>query len=415
VGGLTNRRRAGLIPRVTHPERSTLRRLVAPITPETFLAEYYERRPLLVQRKDPSYFDELLTWDEIDRVLTTLHLSHPQINIVDAKRQVRAEDYVYPSGLIDVARLYQCFADGSTIVLSNLEGQVQQMADLCRSMEQEMCSRFQANIYVTPHQVTTGDAAQGLRTHYDSHDVFVLQVEGVKHWILYDTPIELPFRTQEFNPQKIQPGDKTMEFDLEPGDTLYLPRGVMHDASTGHGDSLHITVGVLHTSWTELMLEAIAKVSLNDPELRRSLPAGFALPDFDRTEARRTFRRHLEKILAAADFDAALDHFADDLVSTRHSLLRGQLDQVRRLADIGLDTLVGVRPNLLYRLRRTDEHVFVSCYGGHTRFPAHTADALVHALTHDEYRVRDLPGDLDDPGKVVLISRLVREGLVQIL
>jgi hypothetical protein len=47
--------------------------------------------------------------------------------------------------------------------------------------------------------------------------------------------------------------------------------------------------------------------------------------------------------------------------------------------------------------------------------PIHAAETLEHALTHDEYRIADLPGDLDDPGKLVLIRKLVREGLVEIL
>ena len=39
--------------------------------------------------------------------------------------------------------------------------------------------------------------------------------------------------------------------------------------------------------------------------------------------------------------------------------------------------------------------------------------AVRPALTTEQFRVRDLPGDLDDAGKLVLVRRLIREGLLQ--
>src|SRR5690606_8872548 len=106
--------------------------------------------------------------------------------------------------------------------------------------------------------------------------------------------------------------------------------------------------------------------------------------------------------------------FADDLVSTRHSLLEGQLEQVTRLSELSIDSSCSPRPALLYRTRKDDEHVTVSCYGGNLTLPIYAAEPLEYALETSRYTVGDLPGDLDDEGKVVLIRRLVREGLVRV-
>jgi len=389
-------------------ETFELSQLLAPITKSTFLAEYWERRPLLVQRESSDFFAGLLTSAQLDSVITSMHLSHPDIVIVNAENPVSSKEYTYPSGMIDVGRLYEQYADGGSISLSNLEGYLPVMANLCRSLEREMSSRFQANIYLTPHN------AQGLRSHYDNHDVFVLQVEGSKSWTLYDTRVELPYRGEEFNPVTTgPPGEVSMQFELHSGDMLYLPRGIMHDASATGEDSLHITVGVIFTSWMELILEAVAKVGLNHPEFRRTLPPGFAVPEFDRADARAAFERMMGWVKEEADFDAALDHFSDDLISTRHSLLHGQLFQVRRLGELTLDSQVGARPNLMYQLRETDEHVYVACYGGNTRFPRHVQEPLVYALENERFAIGDLSGDLDDAGKIVLIEKLIREGLVR--
>ena len=59
--------------------------------------------------------------------------------------------------------------------------------------------------------------------------------------------------------------------------------------------------------------------------------------------------------------------------------------------------------------------MIVSSYAGEIRFPSHVTDTLQYALSHGDFVVRDLPGDLDDEGKLVLVKRLVREGLLSLL
>jgi hypothetical protein len=44
--------------------------------------------------------------------------------------------------------------------------------------------------------------------------------------------------------------------------------------------------------------------------------------------------------------------------------------------------------------------------------PVHAADALAFALENERFAIGDLPGDLDDEGKLVLVERLIRDGLV---
>lgn len=395
---------------MTREQRWDLARLIRPFSPGDFFASHFESKLLQVARQERSFYDSLLSMEDIDRVLTTLHLQHPSVIMVNAaKPELKSSDYTYPSGLIDAARLYQEYEQGGTIVLNQLEGSLPRLMSLCRSMEAEFSSRFQCNIYVTPPN------AQGLKSHYDSHCVFVLQISGSKRWVTYDMPVERPFRGQEFTPDRYKAGEKSSEFTLYPGDMVYVPRGLMHDAASTDEPSCHITLGVLPNSWTDLMLEAVARLGLDDAEFRRSLPVGFASQGYDRTKARAFFQELLQRIVAKADFDAALDHFAEDLVSTRHALVYGQMKQVERLASLTVDDRAAPRPSLLFHLIKDEERVKVMAYGGQISLPIHAAESLEHALNADEYRIGDLPGDLDDAGKLVLIKKLVREGLVEVL
>ena len=386
-----------------------LGRMVGPTPAATFFDQYWERDALVVHRDDPHYFDSLLTMDEVDRVITTYQLSHPDISLANANRQVRVQDYTYPSGVIDVARLYQQFATGGSVVMNQLQRFIPALATLCRTVERDVGCPIQTNIYLTPRE------SQGLRVHYDSHDVFVLQVHGTKRWALYDTAVVLPLRGQSFSDYPAEPGAVTKEFELKPGDSLYLPRGLMHHAQTTSGESLHITVGVLHTSWAEAIIESVARLALKDAAFRKGLPVDHAREGFDRTAAEATFRDLLKRLHDHADFAGTMDYYADDMRTNRPALLRGQLQQVCRLASLTVDDRVGVRPVQVFRMTESDEGLTVSFAGRELTVPPHASDATRHILTHEATAIRDLPGPLDDDGRLVLVRRLVREGVARAL
>jgi hypothetical protein len=160
----------------------------------------------------------------------------------------------------------------------------------------------------------------------------------------------------------------------------------------------------------------VAGAALNDPAFRKALPPGFARPGFDRTQARETLRGLLHKVSARTDFDAALDtsldYFVDRLMSVSPPVLRGQTAQLAALDGLTVDTVVGARPGVIARLQRNGESATVECYGRRINFPSHAHNAVQFALNHTKFTARDLPDDLDEAGKLALVRRLIREGLI---
>ncbi len=139
------------------------------------------------------------------------------------------------------------------------------LARFCRALEAELGHPAQANSYYTPRR------SQGFAVHHDTHDVFVLQVAGEKHWRVYDPLWELPLKQQRWSSAMGEPGPAVLELTLRAGDTLYLPRGWLHDALTSETDSLHVTIGVnLHT-WVDAVRAALDECE-EDVEFRRSVP-----------------------------------------------------------------------------------------------------------------------------------------------
>lgn len=383
--------------------------LISPVEKKRFFQDYWEQQPLVVNRNQPHYFRSLLSLEDVDHAVTTLDRRYPNTILKNATREIHSDEYTVDGETLDVARIYQLFAEGSTISLAFLDTVVPSVTLFCRALESEFSFPFQANIYLTP------PGAQGAKPHYDTHDVFVLQAAGSKKWTIYGTPYELPLSSQDFDPDVHATGAATLEFELHAGDMAYVPRGAVHEARSTDTVSLHVTAGILRYTWADLLLEFVAGACLNDPAFRRSLPPGFARPDFDREEAKQTLRDLLQRVWATSDFDTALRCFIDEFVSSCPPVLEGQMAQMARLDGLTLEGRVGARPGVVYYQQVSSDFVTLQCCGRRITFPSYVSEAVRFALDHSEFAVRDLPGNLDDSGKMTLVRRLIREGLVMAL
>lgn len=384
--------------------------LIDPIEPTTFFADFYERKPLLIERQQPSKFEALLSIAAIDHYLSTTSPCRPDVFLVDAAQELKPEDYSFPNseppGRIDLPRAYELFGAGATISLSQMHERLPSLADLCRAVERTFSSHFQTNIYLSPPH------AQGFKTHFDSHDVFVLQVSGSKLWTLYDTGIVLPLRGQAFDPDKHTPGPPTREFKLHAGDLLYCPRGIYHSARSTDEASLHITLGLIGKTWADVMVEAVSSACLASAAFRANIPVGFANEGFDKSQAAVTFRDLVDTFARDAQLTPILERLAEDFVTSRRPALYGCLQEFEGPPKLSIESTVGLRPDLVFLVREVHERLVVLFGSTEISLPLFARDAVMFALAGAPFVVRDLPGQLDDAGKVVLVRRLLREGLL---
>jgi Cupin superfamily protein len=382
--------------------------LIDPIAPATFLNDYFERKPLLIPGRDSDKFKSLLSVEAIDRYLAGTQPSYPDVFLVDAARELKAEDYSFPEagGRLDLPRAYQLFDSGATISLGQLHERIPELASLCRAMEQTFSGHFQTNIYLSPRN------AQGFKIHYDSHDVFVLQAAGSKHWTLYGTEVELPLRGQGFDPETHIPGPATAELTLKAGDVFYCPRGLFHAARSTDDVSLHITLGLIGKTWADVMIEAASEACLASPAFRAHLPVGYANPGFDMGQAEATFRFLLEDFARNAKLAPILARFAENFVTSRRPAFDGCLQELDSAPEVTGHSRVIARPHLIHLLREEGEQLVILFGSTRIALPSFTRDAVAFALGGKPFLVSDLPGSLDEAGKIVLARRLIREGML---
>lgn len=219
---------------------------------------------------DPSRFSSLLSVADLDAHLRT-DGARSRVSMADEARPgsagVPEDEYALPDGRVDLPRLLARFDAGASLVVSQFHETHPPLAEFCRGLEKLFLHGVQSNIYLTP------PGAQGFRTHFDTHDVLVLQVEGQKRWRVWDGE-RLPRPTRRTPwPGNLPPEGEPHLLTLAPGDALYIPRGVMHDAATEPGErSLHITLGLLEPSWAQALRSLVDAAELDDAELRESVP-----------------------------------------------------------------------------------------------------------------------------------------------
>jgi hypothetical protein len=180
--------------------------------------------------------------------------------------------------------------------------------------------------------------------------------------------------------------------------------------------SLHITLGVMGRTWADVMVEAMSEACLASPAFRAHLPAGFASPGFDLRQAEATFTSLVEAFARNARLAPILERFAEGFVTSRRPDLRGCLEELDRPQPVTLDSRVVARPNLVYLLREesTGDGGTLTIFFGPTQIalPAFTRSSVEAALGGTPCCVSELPGQLDDAGKIVLVQRLIREGML---
>jgi hypothetical protein len=375
----------------TPSDATALARAIAPVEPDRFLVEHWERQPLVVARGEQDRFVDLLSPRDLERLLTETSIRTPGFRLVKAGATVTGYTADLPwrpspfTGVADVRRVLEEFEAGATIVLQGLHHLWLPLARYCRHLEAFLGHPAQANAYYTPA------GSQGLPVHHDTHEVFSLQVAGAKRWLVYEPVLELPLKHQRYRSALGEPGEAVLDVTLRAGDTMYLPRGWLHQALTSDSDSLHITVGVNVRRWID---EARIELDRSQTDLayRRAVDAGEPpeLPELDPHVARRRARERF--------------------VHSRRPILDGQLSELRALGSLTAEDEVERRDTVIADLHGTT----LVFEGKRLRFPERLAPELVFLVAADRrFRVADMPGDLDEAGKLVLVRRLVREGFLR--
>ncbi|MFD0440566.1 cupin domain-containing protein [Streptomyces chartreusis] len=221
---------------------------------EDFLARSLHRDYVLV-RGAVAEPGALVSFGTVNDLIATHRLEPPRLRLSADAEMVPQHRYAVPVVTrrhtvwqrIHTAELHQQLAKGASLVLDAIDELHEPIAELAQHLEGWLRTRVQVNAYAS------WTASEGFGTHWDDHDVIVVQIDGSKRWRLFSPTRTAPLYkdTAEPNPPPEQP---LADVVLHPGDLLYLPRGWWHAVSADQGTaSLHLTCGLTPHTGADLV------------------------------------------------------------------------------------------------------------------------------------------------------------------
>ncbi|MFT3904552.1 MAG: cupin domain-containing protein [Niabella sp.] len=385
------------------------KQIVAPYSVEQFFEQYHEKNILHVQRNDEHYYKDILTSLEISSFLDRQDIFYPSVRIVKNGKEIPNAEYTNKGvpighhkkdGVINTEKAFALFNNGATLVIQAGQRYFDNLSKCCMALSQKFNSPVQANLYITPNK------SQGFNPHWDTHDVFVVQISGTKTWHLYGFEKELPTKNQPFISKGYEK-QPLQTIQVCPGDFLYVPRGYVHDAQADDGISAHITIGVLSFTWARLFNEVFPQME-EHKAFREAVP--FWRDDFkDMLTQKIDF---LKEILTSLDYDKGIQRLNAQYHKIQPQPLTGYFQSLLDIEKINDDSIIALNEAVLYNLNEKEDAAELQLLGKTISFPQGYVDAIRYILSNKVASVKDFPGLPDSETRKTFAQKLIREGVV---
>lgn len=284
-----------------------------------FLEESFGRGVYL---KRGALSETTFSWERLDDIL---YCVEPKAPFMTLFRDGLVPENSYTEDYNDIgilrrrlvkSKFYEHMRNGATLVLNRIDWKSLEIRDLCMQVSHFVQQQVVANGYVA----FGGEGTFG--KHWDTHDVFVLQLLGRKKWQVFKPTFELPLSSQTSKLSKHEcPTDPAWEGYLEAGDLLYVPKGWWHEAKPTAQETFHVSIGVHTPLVIDYLIWACANCFPSLKECRESLFLD---------------SRSIEKIRSA------LISIGEELVSLENLLaFRNRMQQKERaMSNVNLNMLI---------------------------------------------------------------------------
>ncbi|WP_374539431.1 JmjC domain-containing protein [Chitinimonas taiwanensis] len=187
--------------------------LLGNLTAEQFLSDYWQKKPLLI-RQAVTQFD----WQP---QLADLFALASEEDVESRLIEFKQGKWSCESGPFRPSRFKRLAAGDWTVLVQNVNHHNAFAAELLHRFD------FIPHVRLDDLMISHAPAGGGVGPHFDSYDVFLLQVGGKKRWrissqtdlsLVDDAPLKI---LQHFEPEQ--------EWVLEHGDMLYLPPKYAHE------------------------------------------------------------------------------------------------------------------------------------------------------------------------------------------
>jgi ribosomal protein L16 Arg81 hydroxylase len=211
------------------------------ITAEEFRSRYFEKQPRL---QKAALRSRPLDWADLDQVLSQVDAGEPTVKLLN---QGPVPEHAYSQETVEMGQRRRRFnkvqfhgqmRSGATLIVNRFENFNGAARRLCAEVASFAGLQTMSNGYLS----CGGRGTFG--KHWDTHDVFAIQLLGRKRWQVFAPTFPLPLSNQTSDRAASESVTHPMlDCVLEPGDVLYVPRGWWHQALPLEEGSFHLSVG----------------------------------------------------------------------------------------------------------------------------------------------------------------------------
>jgi lysine-specific demethylase/histidyl-hydroxylase NO66 len=292
--------------------------LIAPLSTEEFLRDWYGKRPLHNRAAEPGVRG-FIGWNHVNELLgLPSHWSEANIKLIFNGVPVAADLYIDSVDTLggsarraNPAKVDVYLQMGASLIAAAVHEISPQVRSLTASLSDQFAGRAEANLYCSFKGI------QAFTSHFDVHEVFALQCEGEKVWNIYENranaPVEMLHGESGQAAIDAAKGRVAMQVRMRPGDMLYIPRGFCHDALASSGASLHVTFSVTPLDG-RVLFRMLEEEAILDPAFREYLPDARGGGDRDLAERLTSLGERMMQILKTPGFAAKLGNRQGQLV-----------------------------------------------------------------------------------------------------
>lgn len=238
------------------------------LTSDDFTLNYLYQKPYLFKN---ALLDNVISWQDINNIYNRadctknnfkLMSGHavPKHEYVEAFRNVGLTEYRMITSV-----LYDYLRNGATLVYNRITHE-----PLIDEISQQIANFANAQTITSGYLALTSSKSS-YKCHWDTRDVFAVQLLGRKRWILKKPNFELPLYMQQNKDMDIEePEEVYMDVILEAGDILYVPRGWWHNPLPIGEETFHLAVGTFAPTGFDYMQWLMGAVPL-ELDCRRNL------------------------------------------------------------------------------------------------------------------------------------------------
>jgi len=377
--------------------------LIAPVEYEDFVKSYWESQPLHVSRKDNNHFSDLLSVEGIKSFINDNSVIFPDVSVVNSRSSIPASDYTNDQRRVNADQLFQQHEQGGTIIINEVHRKFAAVSELCVQINKDYQLRCQANAYLSP------PGNQGFHSHYDTHDVFVIQVAGSKTFRFYPSDIELPFTDDTFHPDDDGYGEVLDAVELSAGDTLYIPRGIVHDALASEGEpSLHITLGAFPFVVRDLLQEMIQVAAERDVKFRSSVELNTPIQSTNNAAAE--IKKISDDLFNEEIYIEAVSRLADEVAVDCNQAASTSVEVVTD-KNLTSSTVVTVNHSAIHGSEHRGGLFKLRLAGQVIKFSEPLSTSVAKLLEAETMKVESLPG-LDKEQQLALCHQLAGVGVI---